>query len=198
MQKINENNWTFLEKSKIWMKMVFVYTMYFPGLILHESMHYIAAKVMRAKVTKYKLIPKITFYDDGRTYSILYGFVEFIPFGRISSDNKYIVLKGWDKLTLMLNGIAPIFLLVIPVAVLIFLDVLNLTERTIELEWFIKREHLWFFYLLAQVLWAFWPSLLDWKLFFTGLFSFTGLLFVLSIYFFLNNILFFELLTSCL
>lgn len=145
-----------LFKIKAVIKMLITYVFYFPGLVLHEGSHALAALVTMSKITSIKLLPSISFSPSSNAYTVTYGYVNSI---------------GSYRVAYVLIGLAPIGLWLIPT----YIAQQNgwFDYHTLSIHWsqFLRLQNWWFILLIIQITWAGTPSSQDWKVFFHGLFS---------------------------
>jgi len=150
-------------KAKILIKILFIYLFYLPGLILHEGSHALAALMTLSSIKEIKLFPNIQFEDNG-AYRVTYGYV--------SSAVRF-------KASFMLIGIAPLFLWLIPANIVLTEGWISIDTMKIYWDTILRMRNLPFIYLFLQIFWAGFPSSQDWKVFFVGLFSVSGLVLIL-------------------
>lgn len=151
-------------------KVFWVYIFYFPGLVLHEGSHALAAFVTFSKITKISLFPTIHFAPDDSAYKVTYGYVRSVA--------SY-------KAAYMLIGLAPFLLWLIPVWIAIYLGWVSLNPIHITTEKIFQLKNWWFLLLVFQISWAGFPSKQDWNVFFEGLLSISGIITIalVTIYF---------------
>lgn len=150
----------FLFRLKIRVKVFFVYLFYFPGLILHEGSHAVAAILTISKITQINLFPSIHFAPDNSSYQVTYGYVSSIAMYRAA----YMVI-----------GLAPFALWAIPFFIGQYFGWIDAGPWVIHWKKLLCFENWWFFLLLSQITWAGFPSSQDWKVFFEGLLSISAI-----------------------
>lgn len=149
-------------KIKILIKILFIYLFYLPGLILHEGSHVLAALLTFSSIKEIKLFPSVKFENNG-AYTVTYGYV--------SSAVRF-------KASFMLIGIAPLFLWLIPISIVLTGGWINIDTMKISWDATLQKDNLPFVYLFLQIFWAGSPSSQDWKVFFEGLFSVSGFILI--------------------
>lgn len=154
-------------RVKIILKVIGAYIFYFPGLVLHEGSHALAAIITLSKITKISLFPSIQFAPDDSSYKVTYGYVR-------SVSN--------IKAAYMLIGLAPLFLWLIPLYIATNKQWIDLTEMGINFTLMLDIKNWWFFYLLFQITWAGIPSRQDWKVFLEGLLSVSTAILAIILY----------------
>lgn len=158
----------FLFRLKIRAKVFFVYLFYFPGLILHEGSHAVAAILTMSKITQINLFPSIDFAPDNSAYRVTYGYVRSIAMYRAAY---------------MLIGLAPFALWAIPFFIGKHLGWIDSNLWIIHWKELLSFNNWWFFLLLSQIIWAGFPSSQDWRVFFEGLLSISAIVVFVLFYF---------------
>jgi len=145
-------------KIKILIKILFIYLFYFPGLILHEGSHVLAALITFSSIKEIKLFPSVKFENNG-AYTVTYGYV--------SSVVRF-------KASFILIGIAPLLLWLIPAYIALTGGWINIDTMKISWDTTLQKDNLPFVYFFLQIFWAGFPSSQDWKVVAHGLFSVSG------------------------
>jgi hypothetical protein len=152
-------------RLKIIVKVFFTYLFYLPGLVLHEGAHALAAIATLSKITDFVLIPRVKFSKDDSSYEVIYGYVNSV---------------GSCRASYMLIGLAPFLLWTIPLLVANYFGWLNISTGEVFWEKMISAENWWFVILFLQIAWAGYPSSQDWKVFFHGLASVSGIVIIVG------------------
>ena len=148
-------------RIRLLIKLIF----YFPGTVLHELAHYIAALLL-GKAEGFSVVPR----TEGDTYVL----------GSVKSRTRYKVLSSFIAL-------APIIWWIILFLTLRHLHVIGMGRNSPHIHFSAIAKKLrtftlldvFFFWLFIQMLWAGRLSFPDIKNFFRGLFSFSGLVLVI-------------------
>lgn len=154
-------------RFKVWVKVLFLYSFYFPGLVLHEGSHAIAAVLTLSRVTWINLFPSVEFAEDDSAYRVTYGYVKSIATYQVAY---------------MFIGLAPFILWLIPYFIVRHLGWVEFGPLTIHWKSILQLENWWFFLILSQIIWSGFPSSQDWKVFFHGLFSVSAGVFFVAVY----------------